>query len=292
MKILISNSGLKLPSKLPKMELSNRWFVEPIRILNISATVFVPNAKGYPVLTKPHQSLIHRYMKQRQTPFILLADTPPLSTMSASASFKKGPHDSLNWLLYLRHMSKNQQPFSAVEKFGAGYQDYLQAPLQPLTDNLESTTYEVFEKDPIKYEQYEKATCLALQERDPNSVTCVFHLLQKFYSMTLKSISIVAVVGAGRGPLVSRALRAAESAGRNIQLFAVEKNPNAYVTLLRHNKETWGGQVTVIKSDMRSWKPPFHVDILISELLGSFGDNELSPECLDGVQGVLNRKQL
>jgi hypothetical protein len=28
-------------------------------------------------------------------------------------------------------------------------------------------------------------------------------------------------------------------------------------------------------------------DILVSELLGSFGDNELSPECLDGVQHVL-----
>jgi protein arginine N-methyltransferase 5 len=29
------------------------------------------------------------------------------------------------------------------------------------------------------------------------------------------------------------------------------------------------------------------VDILISELLGSFGDNELSPECLDGIQHVM-----
>ncbi len=28
-------------------------------------------------------------------------------------------------------------------------------------------------------------------------------------------------------------------------------------------------------------------DILVSELLGSFGDNELSPECLDGVQRFL-----
>jgi len=73
-------------------------------------------------------------------------------------------------------------------------------------------------------------------------------------------------------------------------LFAIEKNPNAYVHLLRHNRDTWNGQVTVIKSDMRSWNPPFAVDILISELLGSFGDNELSPECLDGVQRVLNRK--
>jgi protein arginine N-methyltransferase 5 len=45
----------------------------------------------------------------------------------------------------------------------------------------------------------------------------------------------------------------------------------------------------VVKSDMRSWNPPFKVDIIVSELLGSFGDNELSPECLDGVQRVLNR---
>lgn len=28
-------------------------------------------------------------------------------------------------------------------------------------------------------------------------------------------------------------------------------------------------------------------DILVSELLGSFGDNELSPECLDGAQRFL-----
>jgi type II protein arginine methyltransferase len=40
---------------------------------------------------------------------------------------------------------------------------------------------------------------------------------------------VVAVVGAGRGPLVDRALRAAESAGRQIDLFAVEKNPHAFI---------------------------------------------------------------
>lgn len=33
---------------------------------------------------------------------------------------------------------------------------------------------------------------------------------------------------------------------------------------------------------MRSIDIPEKADILITELLGSFGDNELSPECLDG----------
>lgn len=38
---------------------------------------------------------------------------------------------------------------------------------------------------------------------------------------------------------------------------------------------------------MRRWDAPENADILVSELLGSFGDNELSPECLDGAQRYL-----
>lgn len=37
---------------------------------------------------------------------------------------------------------------------------------------------------------------------------------------------------------------------------------------------------------------PERVDILVSELLGSFGDNELSPECLDGAMRFLKREVL
>ena len=36
-----------------------------------------------------------------------------------------------------------------------------QAPLQPLMDNLESQTYETFERDPVKYKQYEKYLTVA-----------------------------------------------------------------------------------------------------------------------------------
>lgn len=38
---------------------------------------------------------------------------------------------------------------------------------------------------------------------------------------------------------------------------------------------------------MREFSPPEPADILVSELLGSFGDNELSPECLDCAQKLL-----
>lgn len=51
--------------------------------------------------------------------------------------------------------------------------------------------------------------------------------------------------------------------------------------------EEWGDTVTVVSCDMRQWNPPEKADIMVSELLGSFGDNELSPECLDGAQKFL-----
>jgi len=51
--------------------------------------------------------------------------------------------------------------------------------------------------------------------------------------------------------------------------------------------EFWGDLVTVVSCDMRHWSAPELADVIVSELLGSFGDNELSPECLDGAQRFL-----
>lgn len=45
--------------------------------------------------------------------------------------------------------------------------------------------------------------------------------------------------------------------------------------------------VHIFSRDMREVSPPEKADIIVSELLGSFGDNELSPECLDGAQNLL-----
>jgi len=58
-------------------------------------------------------------------------------------------------------------------------------------------------------------------------------------------------------------------------------------SLQAQQEELWGDQVTVVSCDMRDWSSPEKADILVSELLGSFGDNELSPECLDGAQKFL-----
>ena len=98
------------------------------------------------------------------------------------------------------------------------------------------------------------------------------------------------VVGAGRGPLVEASRKAAHEVRKTVRIFAVEKNPNAVITLKTIKEQKWGGDigtefavVEVIACDMREWEAPQKADIVVSELLGSFGDNELSPECLDGV---------
>ena len=259
-------------------------------------------------------------------------ESSPTPTEAAQLEYKnrkKRKDDPTPHLSYIRHLQKKQPPRTILERFGTGYQDYLQAPLQPLTDNLDSITYEVFEKDPIKYELYEKAIAQALRDWVEQG----------------KSVSgsggrvVVAVVGAGRGPLVTKALQASAAVGVEIELWAVEKNPNAFILLQRHNEEKWHNRVNIVKTDMRSWKGPLRqaapqsssfignhlqqdlgdrytaeetyndhmgvssasglattsqdsaytsIDILISELLGSFGDNELSPECLDGILPLLN----
>jgi protein arginine N-methyltransferase 5 len=49
-----------------------------------------------------------------------------------------------------------------------------------------------------------------------------------------------------------------------------------------HASQRWGSRVTIVSHDMRTWVAPEAANIMVSELLGSFGDNELSPECLDG----------
>lgn len=122
------------------------------------------------------------------------------------------------------------------------------------------------------------------------------------------------VAGAGRGGIVARCLAAVVRAGRSgkAHIYALEKNPNACITYvhalnLRRSQLTqaiislrleerkaseWGDHVSLVFGDMRKVKLPKgdQVDILVSELLGSFGDNELSPECLDGAVRLLKRK--
>ncbi|KAF8992848.1 PRMT5-domain-containing protein [Cyathus striatus] len=250
-----------LPSRLGVL---NKWAAESVRHIFLPSSTFIANMKGYPVLPKPTQNFIRDSMIHR-----------PTVMFSGVSSGNHSRGGEAAYTQYVKHLERTSTVVQAaqregtVENFAQGYQDYLQAPLQPLMDNLQSVTYHTFEQDPVKYSQYEEAMYRAFMDKpaDHNIVVCV--------------------AGAGRGPLVARCIKALERSHRNASIFAIEKNPNAYVTLQHRKKNEWQDKVLLIFGDMRTVELPEKVDILVSELLGSFGDNELSPECLDGAMRFL-----
>lgn len=246
--------ALELSADLPSREHILRWLGEPLELLIIHSDIFILNRKNYPVLSKAHQAVVIQ--------FIRMGVNLALKTTSEDQTSLK------NYVDYLKHLIAHNRG----EDIMHGYDDLLEIPLQPLYDNLDSYTYEIFERDPIKYIFYQKAIEQALIDKiDENDIE--------------KKTAIVMVVGAGRGPLVRSAINASINTKRKIKMYVIEKNPNAIITLTSLKEEMWADRdLTIISTDMRDFTPRERADILVSELLGSFGDNELSPECLDGAQ--------
>ncbi|KAJ6819644.1 protein arginine N-methyltransferase 5 isoform X1 [Iris pallida] len=277
--------ALDILSSLPSSNSLGRWFGEPVRAAIIHTDSFLTNARGFPCLSKRHQKLVTGLFNHSVQIVIsgsLVHDISqggiegvPISNSDIHFEGTLIRHSLRPYLDYIAHLYQCMDPLPEQERFELGYRDFLQSPLQPLMDNLEAQTYETFEKDAVKYSQYQRAVCKALLDRVPDEMSSTTRM-------------VLMVVGAGRGPLVRASLQAAEETGRKLKVYAVEKNPNAVVTLHSLIKlEGWEDMVTIISSDMRSWDAPEKADILVSELLGSFGDNELSPECLDGAQRFL-----
>jgi type II protein arginine methyltransferase len=196
-----------------------------------------------------------------------------------------------NHYKYLCHVFSKHDELEEEDKLEVSYRNYLQSPLQPLADNLESSTYETFENDTIKYELYEQSCYKAYMDKmrtgkfAQTAGTPGGNAVEKVETEELPFKDepiIVMYFGAGRGPLIRRALSAAKKAGANVHVVALDKNPNAIVTLRNMIvDEKLQDCVTLIAGDMRKINlDKLKGDILMSELLGSFGDNELSPECL------------
>eukprot|EP00802_Teleaulax_amphioxeia_P009695 Tamp_09716.p1 GENE.Tamp_09716~~Tamp_09716.p1 ORF type:complete len:607 (+),score=96.89 Tamp_09716:138-1958(+) len=253
--------ALEVTADLPDDETLSQWLCEPVRLVVLHTSLFLTNSSGFPVLSKRHQNFMRELMMHK---------------VDVAIAGRPRNHDVSVYKKYVDHLFATRPALSDSQRFEMPYWDYLQVPLQPLADNLESQTYEVFEKDPVKYVNYEEAVFLALQD-----------LRAKLGGDNTKPF-IVMVVGAGRGPLVRASLRASERCGIAVFVYALDKNPNAVVTLRNMRiTENWLDKVEVVHSDMRDFNPPVLADLVVSELLGSFGDNELSPECLDGAQRFL-----
>lgn len=183
---------------------TDRWLSEPIKALKISTSIFLTNKHGFPVLSKAHQKLVCKFFK-------LDID---IIIEGINRHNEKGLTKYSEYMSYL-YKSHQQIASDSTSKFTKGYEDCLQNPLQPLMDNLESQVYEIFEKDPIKYSQYQKAISQALCDR-----------VNEEEKLTKETV--IMVVGAGRGPLVKAALQAAFETQRKVKLYAIEKKSKCY----------------------------------------------------------------
>ena len=183
------------------------------------------NKKGFPVLSKAHQAVVRQFFRQRSQIMItgaLRHDNYKFYQQYMDHLWQvKTFHYLYTWEINSTYIffiaPQSGQEVDPLLQFAQGYEDFLQFPLQPLMDNLESQTYEIFEKDPVKYTEYQRAMYLAILDKVP------------FEEKETKVLTLM-VVGAGRGPLVRAALVAAEKADRKVRVYAVEKNPNAVVT--------------------------------------------------------------
>jgi type II protein arginine methyltransferase len=215
-----------LPDDLSELK---RWAAEPLKAIIIPTRIFLENKKGYPVLSKQHQAALSLLLQFK---------------MHVIFSGKPKMQGSLTpYIQYIQHLrSRDVSLLTEGERFTFCYKDTLQSPLQPLMDNLESQTYETFERDPVKYERYEAAIVGALTD---------FSIASRSTGTSCPAEVVVTVVGAGRGPLVAAALSASDTTGVRIRVYAVEKNKNAIITLRnRVLTELWTN-VTVIAGERR-----------------------------------------
>lgn len=259
---------LKVGKKLPEnREELKRWTGESVRILLIDADIFdqSPLQDPTPYLNSSYRKFLENLIKAN-------------SFMLSFAIKTRQTRDIENHLKYLRFMT--EKIIDNHEDELTIWNDNMLLPLQPLSSNLHSGTYQVFEMDRTKYDTYHLAILKALR-----------YIVDKFGEK--RKQFVLMVLGAGRGPLVDSMIEALQKLeedfnGLKFIIYALDKNSSSVRSLLYKQRNKWIHregyyEIEIIESDMRVWDPKVEADIIVTELLGSFSDNELSPECIDGV---------
>uniref|UniRef100_A0A2K2A9I6 PRMT5 arginine-N-methyltransferase domain-containing protein n=1 Tax=Populus trichocarpa TaxID=3694 RepID=A0A2K2A9I6_POPTR len=204
--------ALDICDSLPLVNSLGCWFGEPVTAAIINMDSFLTNGRGYPCLSKCHQKLITGFFYHLIQINISgkLVHSIPRPSSDTTNNFDNNS-DSLQrhplgpYLDYVGYLFQSMDPIPEQERF------------EPLMDNLEAQTYETFGRDSKKYIQYQRAISKALLDRVPDEEA--------------SAVTVLMVVGAGRGPLVRASLQATEETGHKLKVYAVEKNPNAVVTL-------------------------------------------------------------
>mmetsp|Transcript_32300 Transcript_32300/g.39677 ORF Transcript_32300/g.39677 Transcript_32300/m.39677 type:complete len:464 (+) Transcript_32300:98-1489(+) len=233
--------------------LLHRFLGMNLKCVSFDTAIFLTNKRGYPTLSKTYQLLFIELLRRVGRTVRVLVEGgcrhhPPMTTPDAN-----GATGCLPYLQYLRHLRNRQEVTSLLDTEESAmetpYLDNLQSPLQPLGDDLEFSTYEVFEKDPVKYQNYQNAVELALHDLvtgAKGSLDSLSIAEKREYGNNFSHRVTILVLGAGRGPLIRSSLSAVESFNRSqaenmssvssgggipalvkARVIAVEKNPLA-----------------------------------------------------------------
>lgn len=189
--------ALEISEDIPGSDIVDLWLSEPIRSVVIPTSIFFTSDKGTPELSIVHKSVISRFLR--------------LSHIRVS--LRPGG------IMEPENVSKVESCFTFIQQL---YQEVSQGvtlplgpccfpPMDTVHVNLPAAEYDLFELDTTKYEQYEYAIRQYLTYRQSLA--------------EVPEIFVAAVVGCGRGPLVSALLSAADACYASFRVYAVEKNP-------------------------------------------------------------------
>ena len=288
------------------------WRSEAVRALVIPTRLFVSPADGSPSLTSFHLAIVHSFLLLHNIKVFIR----PGGLYSSSTDI-----DSLRpYIDYVRDL---------YHTLLVGKAEILPAllfpPSQPLRDHLSPSAYQSFELDKHKYADYQAAVMRYIRYRqsfedgpDTYVVAIVGCGHGPLIDVTIDAVrNCGTITGRTHGTVwmcdfkfyciitsiffsftSSFVFPSLDSSfHRNncaLRVYAVEKNPAVLKALqercAKHIKNHQGEvEISVVVEDMRTWQPPEQFDILLSEMLGDFGDNELSPECLAGPEKFLKR---
>ncbi|PNY18050.1 arginine N-methyltransferase, partial [Trifolium pratense] len=201
---------------LPPENSQKRWYGEPVTAAILDSDMFLTKTRGNTLyLPKRHQKLIADFFDHDIR--IIISGLQVRNEAQFTTEGSK-PHPLLPYRDQVSNIYKQMVPPSEQERLEFGMRDFLQLPLRPLRNYTQAKSYDTWEKDKVKYINYEIAICKALRDRVSNEKAS-------------EIATVLVVVGAGRGPLVRSSVQAAKRAGRKLKVYAVEKNPQAAIAL-------------------------------------------------------------
>ncbi|KAA8498345.1 Protein arginine N-methyltransferase 5 [Porphyridium purpureum] len=249
---------LEMSSELPTKAVLERWLAEFVYVFLINKNAFVPNKLGYPVLSKRHQDFLKAMFKYQ--PLFCISDEPNVKID------KDGGANKL-YVQYLAHLFGKQPPEGDAEQIREIFHDYLQPLGKPFRTNLEAQRFDFQEADAVKFGKYADAIKLYLSEHRAADQT----------------VMVIVVLGGGRGGMVRVVNECLTEYERKAKIIVLERNSNTLVSLQNMKVELGWTNVNIVYGDPRDWESAVRVDLVVSEMIGAMGDNEMLPEYVEGI---------